>query len=61
MAKQPAKSEDSEFDKFKGFMTRLVAVPHAEIQAKLAAEKAAKRDAKSASASRAPVSVPTPR
>ena len=59
MAKQTATfaaSEAGEFDNFRGFMTRLVAIPHKEIRAKLEAEKAAKKDAKKASASRAPVS-----
>jgi hypothetical protein len=50
MAKKPThsvKNEAGEFDKFRNFMTRLVAVPHSEIKAKLEAEKAAKRKAKS--------------
>jgi hypothetical protein len=47
-------SGNSEFDRFSGFMKRLVAVPHAEIKAKLDAEKKAKaRKSKQASASRA--------
>jgi hypothetical protein len=33
---------ESEFDRFSGFMKRLVAVPHSEIKAKLDAEKKAK-------------------
>lgn len=33
---------NSEFDRFTGFMKRLVAVPHSEIKAKLDAEKKAK-------------------
>ncbi len=50
----PAKSDAGEFARFKNFMTRLVAVPHSEIKAKLDAEKAAKlRKPKHASASRA--------
>ena len=49
-----AKNEQGEFGKFKSFMTRLIAVPHSEIKAKLDAEKKAKkRKAKRASASRA--------
>jgi hypothetical protein len=48
-----AKNEPGEFDHFKNFMQRLVAVPHSEIKAKLDAEKAAKmRKPKRASASR---------
>lgn len=35
-------SGNSEFDRFTGFMKRLVAVPHREIKAKLDAEKKAK-------------------
>jgi hypothetical protein len=35
-------SGESEFDRFSGFMKRLVAVPHSEIKAKLDAEKKAK-------------------
>jgi hypothetical protein len=35
-------SGESEFDRFAGFMKRLVAVPHSEIKAKLDAEKKAK-------------------
>jgi hypothetical protein len=45
MANRPkpsAKNEPGEFDRFKSFMTRLVAVPHSEIKAKLDAEKKAK-------------------
>ena len=49
-----AKNEPGEFDRFKNFMQRLVAVPHSEIKAKLDAEKAAKmQKPKRASASRA--------
>ena len=40
--KPSAKNEPGEFDRFKNFMERLVAVPHSEIKAKLDAEKAAK-------------------
>jgi hypothetical protein len=38
-------SETSEgsFEQFRGFMKRLVAVPHSEIRARLEAEKAAKK------------------
>jgi hypothetical protein len=38
----PAKNEPGEFDRFKNFMQRLVAVPHSEIKAKLDAEKRTK-------------------
>lgn len=48
-----AKNETGEFDRFTDFLRRLVAVPHSEIKAQLDAEKAAKRKAKSRSASRA--------
>lgn len=47
-----AKNETGEFDRFKSFLGRLVAVPHAEIKAQLDAEKAKKRKAKARSASR---------
>jgi hypothetical protein len=46
-------SETGEFDRFKSFLGRLVAVPHSEIKAQLDAEKAAKRKVKNRSASRA--------
>jgi hypothetical protein len=47
-------SGESEFDRFSGFMKRLVAVPHSEIKAKLDAEKKAKaRKSSRTSASRA--------
>lgn len=51
----PAKNVEGDFGKFTNFMTRLVAVPHSEIKAKLDAEKRRKeRTRKSAShASRA--------
>lgn len=55
MPNQPtssAKNETGEFDRFTDFLRRLVAVPHSEIKAQLDAEKAAKRKAKSRSASR---------
>lgn len=48
-----AKNETGEFDRFKSFLGRLVAVPHSEIKAQLDAEKKAKRKAKIRSASRA--------
>ena len=35
----PAKNETGEFDRFKTFLGRLVAVPHSEIKAQLDAEK----------------------
>ena len=55
MPNQPtssAKNETGEFDRFKTFLSRLVAVPHSEIKAQLDAEKAKKRRAKARSASR---------
>jgi hypothetical protein len=55
---QPAKNVTGDFDRFTGFMKRLVAVPHSEIKAKLDAEKAAKRTPKKKRASR--VSRPKP-
>ncbi len=54
--KSPAKSSEGDFDRFTGFMRRLVAVPHSEIKAKLDAEKAEKRTPKKKRASR--VSLP---
>jgi hypothetical protein len=47
-----AKNQTGDFDRFTDFARRLVAVPHAEIKAKLDAEREAKRTSK-ASASRA--------
>jgi hypothetical protein len=47
-----AKNETGDFDRFTGFMKRLVAVPHSEVKAKLDAEKAAKRTPKVKRASR---------
>jgi hypothetical protein len=38
-----ARNETGEFGRFKNFMTRLMAVPHSEIKAKLDAEKSAKK------------------
>jgi hypothetical protein len=68
MGKMPTEAEtrghhsgqngESEFDRFSGFMKRLVAVPHGEIKAKLDAEKlskARKRKSKQASVSRAAI------
>ena len=46
------KNDTGEYDRFRDFMTRLVAVPHSEIKAQLDAEKKAKRKAKSRSAFR---------
>ena len=46
------KNDTGEFDRFKMFLGRLVAVPHSEIKAQLDAEKAKKRRAKARSASR---------
>jgi hypothetical protein len=47
----PAKDAQSDFAQFKGFMRRLMSVPHSEIKAKLEAEKKLKK----ASVSRASV------
>jgi hypothetical protein len=63
-----AKNETGDFGRFKDFMTRLVAVPHSEIKAKLDAEKGAKAQrtpkASSSRASRASsqssILLPTP-
>ena len=41
MAKNP------QFDRFKDFMTRLMAVPHSEVKEKLEAEKNAKKGKRS--------------
>jgi len=52
--KAPAKNPTGDFDKFKNFMRRLVAVPHSEIKAKLDAEKQLKKQrTKRSSVSRA--------
>ena len=48
----PGKDVEVEFDRFKSFLGRLVAVPHSEIKAQLDAEKAKKRRAKARAASR---------
>jgi hypothetical protein len=48
----PAKNVTGDSENFTNFMRRLVAVPHAEIKARLDAEKEAKRTSKT-SASRA--------
>jgi hypothetical protein len=50
--KPSAKNTEGDFDRFTGFMKRLVAVPHSEIKAKLDAEKRAKKRTPKASASR---------
>ena len=42
-SENPVKSQTGDFDKFKNFMQRLMAVPHSEIKAKLDAEKRAKK------------------
>lgn len=47
-----AKNESGDFERFQDFARRVVSVPHAEIKARLEAEKAAKR--KPNAASRAP-------
>jgi hypothetical protein len=36
-------TQSTEFERFKSFMKRLVAVPHSEVKAKLDAEKEAKK------------------
>lgn len=46
------KNDTGEYDRFKTFLGRLVAVPHSEIKAQLDAEKVKKRRAKARSASR---------
>lgn len=50
--KPSAKNTEGDFDRFTGFMRRLVAVPHSEIKAKLDAEKVAKKRTPKRSASR---------
>jgi hypothetical protein len=42
MSRQAESDKPAEFERFKNFMQRLVAVPHSEIKAKLDAEKKAK-------------------
>ena len=42
-------ANDTEFERFDRTMRKLIAVPHSELKAKLDAEKAAKRKAKSRS------------
>jgi hypothetical protein len=49
---QSAKNETGDSGNFSNFVTKLLAVPHCEIKAKLEAEREAKRTSK-ASASRA--------
>ena len=39
--------QESEYDKFEGFVKRILKVPHSEIKAKLDAEKRAKKRKKS--------------
>jgi len=48
-----AKNVSGDFDKFTDFMRRLTAVPHAELKARLDAEKEAKQAAKTSSSSSA--------
>jgi hypothetical protein len=50
----PGKDVGGEFDRFKSFLGRLVAVPNSEIKAQLDAEKTKKRRAKARAASRVP-------
>jgi hypothetical protein len=50
----PAKDVEGEFDRFKSFLGRLVAVPHSEIKAQLDAERKKKRRAKARASSRDP-------
>ena len=45
----PAKNETVEFERFTQFTRQILSVPHSEIQAKLDAEREAKRTPKSAS------------
>jgi hypothetical protein len=47
--KTSAKNVTGDFDKFSNFARQILSVPHSEIKAQLAAEKAAKRTPKSAS------------
>jgi hypothetical protein len=49
----PAKNIEGDFDQFKDFMRKLVAVPHSKIRARLEEEKREKRTPKP-SVSRAP-------
>lgn len=53
-----AKNPTGDFDKFRDFMRRLVAVPHSEIKEQLETEKKRKRTSKVSSSSR--VSRPKP-
>jgi hypothetical protein len=54
VSRQANKSDQpGDFGKFKNFMQRLVAVPHAEIKAKLDAEKRSKARKSKTSSSRA--------
>ena len=55
-----AKNISGDFDTFTDFARRLMAVPHANIKAKLEAEKAAKRKPKTR-ASHGPASSPSKR
>jgi len=48
----PAKNDTGEFDRFRNFAQRLVAVPHSEIKAALDAEKKAKARRRASRASR---------
>ena len=65
MPKKPSTSAQDvtgDFDEFKSFMRRLIAVPHSEIKAKLDAEKkkkAKKRKLKASSASLSPAATTT--
>ena len=52
----PAKDAQGDFAQFKNFMTRLMAVPHSEVKAKLDAEKRAKKRKKSKLAYASPAS-----
>jgi hypothetical protein len=45
----PAKNVEGDFEQFKGFMRKLVSVPHSKIKAELDAEKTRKRTSKIAS------------
>lgn len=51
MSRQAESDKPGEFERFKGFMQRLVAVPHGEIKARLDAEKKAKQRKRASRAS----------
>jgi hypothetical protein len=51
--KHPAKNEEGDFDRFKTFAARVLAVPHSKIKSALDAEKQAKLHSKKVSSRRA--------